>query len=140
MPDKTIHLNRAQKAECNILVSSVYTRKFFINPTQWDDSIACHLHQDLSLWVQVAKGLVVYHSMPEVLGVQQPQLHIYNTCLEQYRGRHTWMSFTDADEFFVLRNKSLSSLIPLLQQYEQYGALAVNWQVSQSQRHKLGSS
>lgn len=39
------------------------------------------------------------------------------------------MSFTDADEFFTLRNASIPDMPSLLRQYEQYGALVVNWQV-----------
>ena len=78
---------------------------------------------------QVDAGLVDYHFLREVPEGRKPQLHIYDTCLQKFGHRHHWMSFTDADEFFVMRNASLSNMPALLRQYEDYGALVVNWQV-----------
>lgn len=79
--------------------------------------------------LQVDDGLVEYNFLAEIPGNKKPQIHIYDTCLQDYGARHTWMSFTDADEFFVLRNDSLPELPVLLRGFEQYGALVVNWQV-----------
>ena len=53
---------------------------------------------------------------------------MYDTCIQQYRARHRWMAFIDADEFFVLRDARAPDLPALLAEYEQFGALAVNWQ------------
>jgi hypothetical protein len=59
---------------------------------------------------------------------RRPQLYVYDTCIQQYRARHRWMAFIDADEFFVLRDARAPDLPALLAEYEQFGALAVNWQ------------
>ena len=32
---------------------------------------------------------------------------IYDICIHEFRHRHAWMGFIDADEFLVLRNRSL---------------------------------
>ena len=39
------------------------------------------------------------------------------------------MAFVDTDEFFVLMDTRMASLPDLLQEYEEFGGLAVNWQV-----------
>ena len=78
---------------------------------------------------QVDTGLVQYHFVREVPPMRRPQLYIYDTCLQKLRHGHTWMSFTDMDEFFVLRNASIPDMPALLREYEEFGGLAVNWQV-----------
>jgi hypothetical protein len=40
------------------------------------------------------------------------------------------MAFIDCDEFFIIRDKRVPDLPRLLLEYEGYGGLAVNWQVS----------
>ena len=40
------------------------------------------------------------------------------------------MAFIDVDEFLVIRDASVESLPQLLSEYTDYGALAVNWQVT----------
>lgn len=39
------------------------------------------------------------------------------------------MAFIDTDEFFVIMDPSMANLPDLLRQYEDYGGLAINWQV-----------
>lgn len=34
-------------------------------------------------------------------------LQIYDICLREFRHRHAWMGFFDADEFVLLRDRSL---------------------------------
>ncbi|KAK9813974.1 hypothetical protein WJX73_007576 [Symbiochloris irregularis] len=75
------------------------------------------------------EGLVEYVSLPDPPEDVKPQLYIYDTCLQTYGSHHTWMAFIDADEFIVLRSQDLHDLPALLRQYEQYGALVVNWQL-----------
>ncbi len=80
-----------------------------------------------------SRGCSVYVNMSKAKGAQglrrrRPQLYVYDTCIEQYRARHRWMAFIDADEFFVLRDARAPDLPALLAEYEQFGALAVNWQ------------
>lgn len=58
------------------------------------------------------------------------QLHVYDTCIQRYRGRHQWMAFIDGDEFFVITDPAMASLPDLLLEYEGFPGLAVNWQVS----------
>ena len=52
---------------------------------------------------------------------------MYTEILHRFRHRHRWMAFFDADEFLVLRDPSVPDLPALLVDYEQHGALAVNW-------------
>ena len=40
------------------------------------------------------------------------------------------MAFIDVDEFLVIRSATVTSLPQLLREYTDYGALAVNWQVT----------
>lgn len=87
-------------------------------------------HHRREFATQVDTGLVEYHFLAEVPAMRRPQLYIYDTCLRRYGARHQWMSFTDADEFFLVRNSSISDMNQLLRQYEGFGALVVNWQVS----------
>ena len=92
---------------------------------------------------------------------RRAQLHVYDTCIQHFGTRHRWMAFIDAggpqlhvclqwhsnaralalqcqkaprcvaDEFFVLRDQRTASLPALLREFEDFGALAVNWQVQQ---------
>jgi Glycosyltransferase family 92 len=34
-------------------------------------------------------------------------VQIYDICIHEFRHRHAWMGFIDADEFLLLRNRSL---------------------------------
>lgn len=84
---------------------------------------------------------------------------MYDTCIQHFGTRHRWMAFIDAggsqlrgslsgaavhvhlffsaqtaclcgaDEFFILRDQRTASLPALLMEFEDFGALAVNWQV-----------
>ena len=68
---------------------------------------------------------------------RRTQLYVYDTCIQQYRARHHWMAFIDADEFFVLRDAHVPDLPALLAEYEHFGALAVNWQARRPRRPHL---
>ncbi len=71
---------------------------------------------------------------------RRTQLYVYDTCIQQYRARHHWMAFIDADEFFVLRDARVPDLPALLAEYEHFGALAVNWQARRPGRPERLSS
>ena len=60
--------------------------------------------------------------------MRRPQLYIYSKCIRDHGRRHQWMAFIDADEFFVIKDGT-PSLPALLREYEDFGSLAVNWQV-----------
>ena len=34
-------------------------------------------------------------------------VQVYDVCIHEFRHRHAWMGFIDADEFLVLRDRSL---------------------------------
>ena len=78
---------------------------------------------------QVKLGLVEYHQLWGNETDRKPQLFIYDECLRLFSARHTWIAFVDADEFLMLRDHRVGDLPSLLQEYEAYGALVVNWQV-----------
>lgn len=98
----------------------------------------------------IAAGLVTYEYTPYhldnllrlVMSRPNPQTDLYDRCLRLYKDRHRFMAFLDADEFIVLRNSrgnassspsspssSSSSLAMLLDEYSQFGGLALNWMV-----------
>jgi Glycosyltransferase family 92 len=39
--------------------------------------------------------------------MSSPTAQVYDICLHEFRHRHAWMGFIDADEFLVLRDRSL---------------------------------
>ena len=47
----------------------------------------------------------------------------------RHGGLHQWIAFVDADEFFVIRDARVATLPEVLRDYEEFGGLAVNWQV-----------
>eukprot|EP00884_Botryococcus_braunii_P006926 jgi/Botrbrau1/16234/Bobra.0066s0020.1 len=77
----------------------------------------------------IAAGLVKVDRITSAPPTARPQIFIYDTCLRRYRLLHTFMGFIDTDEFIVLTDPSVPDLPTLLQEYENYGALAVNWQM-----------
>lgn len=62
------------------------------------------------------------------MGACRPQLYVYSRCIANYASQHRWMAFIDADEFFVIKDGT-PDLPVLLREYEDFGGLAVNWQV-----------
>lgn len=88
-----------------------------------------------SLQPYIRLGLVDYHwvNKSALLALDEdepdkrpPQLAIYDVCLREFRHRHAWMGFFDADEFVLLRNRSVN-LPTFLEAYEQHGGLALSW-------------
>lgn len=76
--------------------------------------------------------MVAYHELQETASdTRPPQLQIYDLCLQKYGANHTWMLFTDADEFVVV--KQGGTLPVLLHAYEEHAALVLNWQVRAGQ-------
>ncbi|GAB2705054.1 glycosyltransferase family 92 protein [Mucilaginibacter koreensis] len=54
------------------------------------------------------------------------QTEVYGRCLKQYGPICQWIAFIDVDEYIVV--KTLNGNIPdFLKNYEQYGALCINW-------------
>jgi hypothetical protein len=64
----------------------------------------------------------------------QTQLLAYNNCLAEFNRKNKWIAFIDCDEFLYCPNNG--DLKILLQEFEPYGGLAVNWQVYGSNGHK----
>ena len=87
----------------------------------------------------IASGLVSLHQLPKVHANYQfyltVQVHAYNTCLERYRDHFRWMAFLDVDEF--LNPQHTDSVVELLQEYEDYPALAVHWVLFSTSGHLL---
>lgn len=58
------------------------------------------------------------------------QLWAYNDCLRNHRNQHQWIMSCDVDEFVVLNPAANTTQLPeFLQDYEDYGAVAVQWKV-----------
>jgi len=62
-----------------------------------------------------------------------PQMFFYGKCMREKGHLHQWMGFFDEDEFIVTRGGS--SVPQVLQRYEQYGGLTLNWRVFGSSGH-----
>lgn len=61
------------------------------------------------------------------------QLATYNKCLDDHGKESQWIAFLDTDEFLYSQRGSLSLL---LESYENYSAVAVNWILFGSNGHK----
>ncbi|KAK9824237.1 hypothetical protein WJX72_008861 [[Myrmecia] bisecta] len=84
----------------------------------------------------VESGLVTYHFLQTFQHhSNRAQLYVYDQCLKQYGTHHKWIAFLDADEFLMIRNASYADMPALLRNYEEYGGLAVNWQIFGSSGH-----
>ncbi len=61
------------------------------------------------------------------------QMGVYKDCLDKYGAENHWIAFIDMDEFICPSNED--DLRPFLADYEQYGALALNWKIFSSSGH-----
>lgn len=80
----------------------------------------------------IASGLVELISWPAATRDQKEyltllQLPAYNDALSRVQETARWAAFIDLDEFLCPMRHA--NLIDMLAEYEEYGALAVNWQV-----------
>lgn len=57
------------------------------------------------------------------------QCEAYKLCLRKHGRKSRWMGFIDLDEFIVPKSTS-GNLRLFLKDYEQYGAVGINWQCS----------
>lgn len=55
------------------------------------------------------------------------QMVSYNDCMKRFAGESRWIAIVDADEFIV--PKGTDDLRPMLVDYQDFGSLAINWQV-----------
>jgi hypothetical protein len=61
------------------------------------------------------------------------QTWIYSKCIEDYGDRHTWMAFTDIDEFLEVRtNETMEEILREFEADGRIGALGVNWRMHTS--------
>jgi len=84
------------------------------------------------LYPYMQNGEVDLFDWPEETGNQQEyltllQLPVYNHALSLAKESSRWAAFIDLDEF--LFPVSYPNLLMLLEEYQAYGGLAVNWQV-----------
>jgi len=61
------------------------------------------------------------------------QMAAYNLCCATYASRCRWIAFVDVDEFIV--PKKHDSIPAMLEEFEPYAGLALNWQVFGSSGH-----
>lgn len=79
----------------------------------------------------MSKGIVelteLNDSNNDVEKFNKVQCDFYNKCLKKMRRVSKWAAFIDADEFLFPTQEL--SLVNILNSYEQYGGVAVNWQM-----------
>lgn len=70
-----------------------------------------------------------------IIDFPEPGLHAeaWELCIRNYSSFSKWIALFDIDEFFVPKHHT--DLKVLLQSYEQFGALGVNWQTFGSNGH-----
>jgi hypothetical protein len=66
------------------------------------------------------------------------QIDAYNHALSFARGKVTWLAVIDVDEYII--PKKAMDLCDLLKDYENYGGLAINWQMFGPSGHKTKPS
>lgn len=64
------------------------------------------------------------------------QLQAYKNCIKRYSYSAKWIAFIDADEFLVPKS-TLGNMPAILEAFEPYGALGINWQLFGSSGHKI---
>jgi len=80
----------------------------------------------------IKSGHVVYNYFkdPPETSELNPQQWTYQQCIDNYWDLHQFMAFIDVDEFFVLhRGQGEQHLPNFLKQYQQFGAVGVNWRI-----------
>lgn len=78
----------------------------------------------------IAAGLVTVIDFPPM---PAQQLSAYFHCLTEFRKAAHWIAFIDVDEYIV--PKKYSDLPTLLDQYEEFSGLAINWRLFGSNGH-----
>jgi hypothetical protein len=77
----------------------------------------------------IKKGIVdlkILVDDPDDFG-SQIQMNFYNECINKFKNESKWIAVLDADEFLFPAQEQ--SLIPILKEYEEFGGIAVNWQM-----------
>lgn len=77
----------------------------------------------------IQSGLIEYAYVNDTVnadGITDTQLYYYEKCLLHYGTYHDWIAFIDVDEFIIVKNQS-KSIPDILQSYESYGGIGLNW-------------
>jgi Glycosyltransferase family 92 len=94
----------------------------------------------------IASGQVEFYSLPRVTPrtINLLQVKLYDACLQSARGLHKFVGFWDIDEFLIPldeeiknkittgaegKNENREGISTFLQEFEEYGGLAVGWRV-----------
>lgn len=78
-------------------------------------------------WTEVRAGRRIW----------SPQIWAYNQCLERAKASGIkFMGFVDADEFIVPQKAQDHGILTVLNEFEQYGGLVINWRVFGSSQHQ----
>lgn len=93
----------------------VGVQHFFLYDNNSDDETRAILDPYIS------SGLVTYHFWPDHPG----QLKAYMHTLNSYRDASFWIAFIDLDEFLI--PVTHNSIPAILTEFEEFGALGVNW-------------
>lgn len=102
--------------------------KFYL----FDDNSSVPLIGSIDKYVK--SGLVDYN-FGDFSYLMKPQIMTYNLCLQNYRKRHRFIGFLDADEFIVIVNKT-QKIPDVLRHYEPYGGVALQWKMFGSSGHQ----
>ena len=95
------------------------------------------------LWKYMYDGVLEYNYIPAIVKNDNDHnyhIEIYQMCLKRYRTQHKFMAFIDVDEFIVMPNvyngsHNATTFLHLLEKYENYGGLVLNWMLFGSTGH-----
>lgn len=85
------------------------------------------------VWKFIQSGFVDYDYV--TIGHDEgDQRYMFQKCIDLYSQHHKYMGFLDVDEFIVIVDKS-KSIFEIVNQYEEYGGLCMNWMLIGSNGH-----
>jgi hypothetical protein len=82
----------------------------------------------------VTSGLVDYKYADFAGSRYPPQISAYKECLMKHGMKHKFMAFIDSDEFIVVVDPT-KKIPDILQNYEEYGGVSLNWMLFGSSGH-----
>lgn len=95
----------------------------------YDNESATPLQVKLAPWFRSMPGKIYVHAAPG----RKVQMAVYDDCLSRYREQCRWIAFVDVDEFIA--PKAHPTIPALLERYEPYAGLALNWRLFGTNGH-----
>lgn len=131
--DKYVAISTMSKDENDLLKESVdYHRLIGIQHFHlWDDGSEVPLAETFK--EEIKEGIVRVDNIPNNHNLSRQEIS-QRSSLQEYLRDYKWVGLIDTDEFVVLLNSS-TDIKDYLKEYEQYGAVGLNWLMFGSNNH-----